>query len=281
MNPSATLAATAGGAASLAKTGPACGYQAPAVQKAFQVLHAVARSKNGIGLSQLAQDLGFSKSTTHGLIRALKNAGAVSHHARGKKLCIGPAILELVFMNWNYFQLQETAQPILDNLRDRVGETVILGGLTRYAGLIMAHAETGKPMKISAPPGTEIPLLAGAVGKVFLSHFTDTEAAAIIAGHGLERYTRRSIVDVTEYLAEIAQVRRRHYALDNEEYLPGVRAAAVDLGDHRGLVLALWVVGFASGMDSGKMAQIVPEMLLAAGELKQRLNGLTEGSFAG
>ena len=271
MNATLPLPAATRNAAPFFKTHAANGYRAPAVKKAFQLLKAVAASRNGIGLSELSQTLGFSKSTTHGLIHALIHAGAVTHRAQGKKLCIGPAIPELVFMNWNVFHLQETAQPILDHLRDQIGETVILGGLTRYAGMIMAHAEGLGPMKISAPPGTEIPLLAGAVGKVFLSHFTADEALEIIGSHGLKPYTRRSIVDVSDFLAEIEQVRQRHYALDNEEYLPGIRAAAVSLGNHRGMILALWVVGFAPAMGNGQMQEIVRKLRLAAGDMKGQL----------
>ena len=53
------------------------GYQAPAVQKAFQILKVVSESKKGLGLSELAHMLGFSKSSTHGLIQALVMTGSL------------------------------------------------------------------------------------------------------------------------------------------------------------------------------------------------------------
>ena len=61
------------------------GYQAPAVKKAFQLLKVVAASRKELGLSELAQRLGFSKSTTHGLIRALLQAGALDQSPKQKK----------------------------------------------------------------------------------------------------------------------------------------------------------------------------------------------------
>lgn len=251
--------------------GTTAGYQAPAVQKAFQLLEAIAESGDGIGMARLARDLGFSKSTTHGLIQALMNAGAVTHQPPGKKLCIGPAIPELMLKNLNYFHLQETAQPVLDDLRNRTGETVFLGALTRHNGIIVARADGLKPLNLSAPPGTTIPLLAGAVGKVFLAGMAPAEAEKFLRSHRLRRHTPRTIVNVAEYLAELDRVRKQHYALDREEYIPGVSAVAVGLGNHRGLFLALWMVGFVSSMDAGSLPVVVERIRTGARRLKQRL----------
>jgi DNA-binding IclR family transcriptional regulator len=185
---------------------------------------------------------------------------------------LGPAVVELAFRSWNYFRVSEHAQPILDALRDRIGETVFLGVLSRSRGLIMATAEAAKPLKISSPPGTSIPLLAGAVGKVFLAQQRDDQALKIIREHGLPQFTQRSIVNTQDYLAELAQVRRQGYAVDEEEYLPGVKAVAVAVGNQRGLPLAIWVVGFADSMGKNAVQEIVAETGRAAARLRESLD---------
>lgn len=68
------------------------------------------------------------------------------------------------------------------------------------------------------------------------------------------------------------RVRKRHYATDEEEYLRGVSAAAAGMGNHRGLLLAIWVVGFVSSMDSDTMLEIARNILSTAAALKHRLN---------
>ncbi len=247
-------------------------YQAPAVQKAFELLRAVAESRTELGISELAQRLGYSKSTTHGLAQALVRVGALDQNPRRKKFFLGPTVVELAFQSWNYFRVVEKTQPYLDELRDQIGETVFLGALSRSRGLIMATAETAKPLKISSPPGTSIPLLAGAVGKVFLAQQAKEQVMQIIREVGLPRFTVRSITDEQTYLDELAQVRRQGYALDNEEYLAGVRAVAVGLGNHRGLPLAVWVVGFADAMQDDAMAAIAKYTVEAAEKLKNVLD---------
>lgn len=247
-------------------------YQAPAVQKAFELLKLVAESRSEITLSDLARRLGYSKGSTHGMIQALLQAGAIEQGPSRKGYFLGPAVVELAFRSWNYFRVVEYAQPILDALRDRIGETVFLGVLSRSRGLIMATAEAAKPYKISAPPGTSIPLLAGAVGKVFLAQQPAARAAKIIREQGLTSFTRRSIVAAEAYMEEVEKVRRLGYAVDDEEYLAGVKAVAVALGNRRGLPLAVWAVGFADSMSDQAIEKIAIETRRAAENLRDVLD---------
>ncbi len=249
------------------------GYQAPAVQKAFQLLKVVAVSRKELGLSELAKRLGFSKSTTHGLIRALLQTGALDQSPNRKKFFLGPAIVDLAFNSRNYIRVGERAKPILNELRDKISETVFLGMLSSSQGIIIATAEATQPLNISSPPGTSIPLLAGAVGKVLLSQVSDRRAAQIIRDLGLVQYTPQSIVDETEYLKELEKVRQQGYALDNEEYMQGVKAVAVSLGNFRGLPLAIWTVGFAGSMGDDVMPKIIQETLNTAKKMHSVLDG--------
>jgi len=236
------------------------------------LLKLVAESRSEITLSALARQLGFSKGTTHGMIQALLQTGALEQGLHRKGFFLGPTVVDLAFRSWNYFRVVEYAQPILNQLRDRIGETVFLGVLSRSRGLIMATAEAAKPLKISSPPGTSIPLLAGAVGKVFLAQQPKDQVLKIIRDHGLSRFTQRSIVKKDDYLAELESVRRQGYAVDNEEYLPGVKAVAVALGNQGGLPLAIWVVGFADSMGDSVIAGIAEETRQAAVKLREVLD---------
>ncbi len=248
------------------------GYQAPAVQKAFRLLRFVANSKESLRLSDLAGQLGFSKSTTHGLIRALVEAGALNQSSQDKRISLGPATVELALKNQNYLQLGAQAQSKLDDLRDLINETVFFGLLSPWRALIMATSEARKPMKISSPEGSSVPLLVGALGKVYLSQMDDTEVERIIKKHGLPKFTNSSIVDETTYKEEIANTRRLGYALDRGEYLSGVNAIAVGLGHHCGLPLALWVVGFAESLKAEKIDMVLESTLATAHALRNVLN---------
>lgn len=254
------------------KTSLITSYQPPAIRKAFQLLKVAAETTEGLGITELAHKLGLSKSSVHGLTKALLEEGALYQNPERKKYSLGAAIVELAFRNWNYIRVCEQVQPFLDILRDRIGETVFLGALSQTTGIIMATAESHKPLKISSPAGSFIPLLAGAVGKVFLAQMDEKGALRHIKEQGLPSFTTKSIVDEKEYLLELADVRRKGYALDDEEYLPGVKAIATALGNHRGLPLAIWVVGFAGPMVQDNMPDIIAETLATAEKLRALLD---------
>ena len=244
------------------------GYQAPAVHKAFQLLRTLAESNRHLGLTELAQELGYSKSTTHGLVHALVKENVLKKEKECRGFLFGPAMADLALSGWNYFKINQQARPIIDSLRDATGETVFLGAELGNRVLIMLTSESGKALKISASPGTTIPLMAGAVGKVFMAH-KDLEAVRRqIDEHGLPLYTNRSIKDVTAYLSEIKRVREQGYALDDEEYITGVRAVAVALENQRGPSMAVWVVGMPGNMASANIGSIVGHTFRAAETLR-------------
>jgi len=248
------------------------GYKAPAVHKAFHLLRTVAESNRLLGLTDLAQKLGYSKSTTHGLVHALLSEGALVQASDGRKLHLGPTVVDLAFSSWNYIRMVKTVQPVIDTLRDQIKETLVFGALICNRILILAASESADPLKISASPGTILPLFAGAAGKIFLAAKTTDAAQQLIREKGLPVHTPRSITDEKEYLSVLEEVRSDGYALDDEEYLSGVRAVAVALHNLKGPPMAFWAVGLSNRMDDAKIEDAIRIMTNASGKLRDRLD---------
>ncbi len=248
------------------------GYQAPAVEKAFRLLRLVANSDEAVRLSDLADRLDIGKSTAHGLIRALVATGALIQNPKDKKITLGPATVELALKNQIYLQLGSRTQSSLDKLRDTIDETVFFGLLRPWRALIMATSEAHKPIKISSPPGSSIILMAGALGKVYLSQMADAEVRRVVKKHGLPQFTKASIVDEDSFVKEIDGVRQSGYALDKGEYLSGVNAIAVGMGSYYGLQLCLWAVGFAESLNAEKVDRVIEPIMATAAKLRKTLN---------
>ncbi len=255
------------------------GYKAPAVHKAFQLLRAVAESQNGMRLVELAARVGCSTSTTHGLVHALLREKALIQGDDPHKLFLGPLIADLAFTDWNYVKVSRLAQPIIDGVRDRVEATVFLGVRIRKRVMITATAEATESFRISAPAGTTIPLFAGAAGKVFLSQENAERIVELAGERGLPKYTPHSIVNMEDYLAELQRVRSRGYAIDDEEYLSGIRAVAAALHNRRGLPMAIWVVGIAGNMGLTRLRQVADITVAAATNLRSQLEDIAHSSF--
>lgn len=243
------------------------GYKAPAVHRAFALLRTVAQSRKSLSLTELALELGYSKSTTHGLVHALLREGALAQDPDGHKLYLGPAVVDLAFASWNYLKMVESVQRPIDELRNQIRETVVLGALISKRIMILAAAESADPLKISASPGTVLPLFAGASGKVLLADQDVDGVRQLIREKGLPRHTPRSIVEEDTYLSELDQVRDKGYSVDDEEYLTGVSAVAVALHNIKGPPMAVWTVGLSSKMTADKKEEIIPKMRAAAENL--------------
>ena len=89
------------------------------------------------------------------------------------------------------------------------------------------------------------------------------------------------MIDHRQFLREIEEAKKRGYAMDDEEYITGVRAVAAPLVSASSAPAALWVVGFTSSLDDQKVKMVIREIQKTIQEIKQSLDGtLTKGLFA-
>jgi IclR family KDG regulon transcriptional repressor len=256
-------------------------YSAPSVKKAFKVLNAISDASNGLGISDLSKKLKIGKSTVHGITTALEELGVLVRDPLDKRYTMGYSLLEFCRTAYAKIGLKDLARKPMEKLMEKVGETVFLGVLNGDHVTIVDVAESRNEMKITSPPGTRLPLLAGATGRVLLSQIEKEKAIEIIQKKGLVRYTSKTVIDQRQFLREIEKAKEQGYAVDDEEYIPGVRAVAASLGSASSPPAALWVVGFTSAMDDQKVKAVIREIRQTIQEIKQSLEGtLTKGLFA-
>ncbi len=248
-------------------------YSAPSVKKAFKILHTIANSSSGLGVSELAKQLKIGKSTVHGITSSLEALGVLVRDPIDKRYNIGYTLLELVRKSYGRIEWREVARPSMERLMEKVGETIFLGIMNGDHITILDVVESHHEMKITAPPGTRLPLLAGATGKVFLSQLDEKRVKEIIQKVGLTRFTANSVTDPKLFLKQIEETRKKGYAIDDEEYLVGVRAIAAPI--QRGSLppAAIWAVGFSSSLNDRKMERVTLEIQQAGLEISHSLEG--------
>lgn len=256
-------------------------YKAPTVKKAFQILKIISDSGRGMGVSELSKELGISKSTVHGITSALEGVGAVIRDPSTKRYTLGLTLFELGRSAWSRVDLKDVARAPMEDLMEKTRQSVFLGVRNGEHVTIVDIVESRDQLKISAPVGATIPLLAGAIGKVFLAAMNDARAEAYIRSHPLPGYTEKTIKDPDRYLEEVRAVRRNGCAIDDEEYMRGVMAVASPVKGVNRLAAAIWLVGVKPNMDGEKMEDLVKGVKAAAesinrgiDHLKRRAHGL-------
>ncbi len=249
------------------------GYFAPSVKKAFEILKLISSKKGGLGISEIARDLGIAKSTVHGMTSALEESGAIRRDPETKRYTLGFTLFELGRLTYSKIDLKDTARQVMNELVEKTQVSAFLGVLNWDHVTIIDIVEPKTELKITSPIGTTIPLLAGAAGKVFLAMMDEEKAVQLILSKGLTRYTPRSITDHETYLREIRKVRDLGFALDDEEYLLGVRAVAVPIQGREEPISALWVVGFKASLDEEKMRDLVECTREAGKAIRKKIEG--------
>ena len=253
-------------------------YEAPSVKKAFAILGAISSSRDGLGVSELAKNLKMAKSTVHGMTTALEELGAVMREPLTKKYKLGFTLLEIGRSAYSQIDLKTSSRPVTEELMEKSKTSVFLGILNWGQVTILDLVESRQDLSITAPVGSSIPLMAGAVGKVFLASMTEAEASGIINSKGLPRFTENSIVDQELYFKELEQVKKNGYAVDDEEYIMGVRAVASPLTGLGQLRSAIWAVGFKASLDENKMNELAVETHKAAKTISVRIQQQLTGS---
>ncbi len=251
-------------------------YQAPIVTKAFRILSLIADRSEGMGISEISRKLDISKSTVHGITAALEGQGALIKNKASKRYTIGYALIELGRKAYSRVNLKEIARPFIEELMNTCQESVFLGIRNRDNIIIIDVVESSKDYKITSPVGTIIPLLAGAVGKVFMSEMGIKEVEIFIKDHGFTQFTENTIIDLKSFLKELSLVKELGFAVDNEEYLSGVCAVAAPI-DCNGLYLSsVWVVGFKSSMHDNVLKRITGQVI----ETAEKISKETEKYFS-
>jgi len=248
------------------------GYFAPSVSKAFKILQTISDSATGLGVSELSKKLGLGKSTVHGITMGLEALGVLVRDPVEKKFNLGYTLLELSQRAYGRIQLRDVARAPLRQLMEKVGETVFLGVLNGDHVTILDMVESNNDMKITSPPGTRLPLLAAATGKVFLAQLEEKQSKEIVQRMGLSRFTSKSILDPKKFMKEVEETKKKGYAIDDEEYMLGVRAIAAAIQTNNPPVAAIWLVGFSSGLTDQKMERIIPEIKRTALEISHSMN---------
>ena len=254
-------------------------YQAPVVKKAFIILNAIAKSSHGLTISEIASLLDISKGTVHGISAALEEQGAVIRHSGSKRYNIGMTLLELGKAAHGRVDFKKIARPIMEELMEQCQESVFLGIQNNDRVTIIDIVESRKDFKITSPIGTALPLLAGAIGKLFLSRMEQEKLQDFLKGNPLRQFTPNTIVDIEQYISELKKVKKNGFAYDDEEFISGVRAVAASINRQGVYIPAIWVVGFKAAMTSSKIPSIIAQTKAAAAKINSKMVVIENGSY--
>lgn len=241
---------------------PDTGRTVQSVDTAFDIIEALVEL-DGAGVTELADHLGLSKGAVHTHLATLEG----NDYVRGDD---GVYRIGLRFFNVGQYARRqigflEVAKREVDTLSESTGYRTQLTVEEHGFGHVLHISAGDGAIEADNPIGSRGHLHCTAVGKAILAHLPEERAEEIVDRRGLPARTDRTITDREALREELARIRERGVAHNDEESMPGLRAVGAPIKDADGDVLgAISVSGPLSGMDNETFYEEIPAKLANA-----------------
>lgn len=229
------------------------------VAKALDVLDQVAAHGRPVRFSDLLDQSPYPKATLYRLLQTLVGQGMLAFDDERGTYAMGIRLVRLAHVAWQQSSLAPIARPHLDRLSAEVGETVHLAQLDHAQVLYVDKRNASKPVPMYSQAGKVGPAYCTGVGKAMLAFVPDSQLPPLLAQQSWHRFTPKTMITPEALLVELANIRARGFAFDDEEHEPGIICVALPILSSRGGVLgALSVTSTTARTDLGTLARLVP-----------------------
>jgi IclR family acetate operon transcriptional repressor len=238
------------------------------VDRALDLLEALASSGRPLGVSDLAALTALPEGTTHRLLRALLQRGYV-RQTPDRKYALGSSVLRL--RDAGHRMLAAAAGPALSRLVEISGETANLAVLEGDLAVYVAQVPSARTLRMFAEVGRQVYVHCTAVGKVLVADLPAPHVRALLARVGMPARTPATITDPEAYLAELERVRQQGFAVDDGEEETGVRCLGVPVHDGSRVVAGVSVSGPAERLLPNDLPALAARLRPVADELGRQL----------
>jgi IclR family acetate operon transcriptional repressor len=245
-----------------------------ALTRALAIIKAIAAQGDGATLTEIAKVTGLAPSTAHRLLTTLQQDRFVQFEGQGARWRIGVG----AFAAGNAFlqgrDIARSARPFLRRLMEQSGETANLAIIDEDMAVYLGQVESRQTVRAICRPGGRVFLHSSALGKSMLALMTPEEVGRILSAKGMTRFTQRTIDAPPRLAVQLDEVRANGYAIDDEEYSPGLRCIAAAIADEQGRPLgAISISGPSIRVARERFAELGALVRSIADELSQELGG--------
>lgn len=245
---------------------------AQAIRRAMAVLRILAVGREeGLPLAEVVQATGLTRPTVHRIVHALIEEGIVERSGKTGRYAIGGQVLELALARPSRSPLLAAADSILQEVSERVGDTLFLTVRTGNDTLCVDRRIGSFPIQVlSIEVGSRRPLGVSSAGIAILAAMPAQEARKVVAANEARLPAYR--IDVSTVLAEIAGARRRGYYLRDVGLIQGTKSLStwIKSPDHRP-VAAITLSAVRTRLGPRREAELAEVLLGASRAIEQAI----------
>jgi len=247
------------------------------LERGLAILSQFSTDRRLIGVSEVANELGLTRSTAHRYIATLARLGYLRRDPVSRKYILGPRVLDLGFTAINSMELRDVAAPHLRRLCDETGHTVNMAVLDDvdivYVERLRASRRLQNEIDLDLHVGSRLPAYCTSMGKVLLAFLPDAERDELLSRVTFVRRGPNTLTTRDALLAELRRVRAAGIAVNNEELAYGLRSVAVPVlaaGGEAAAAVNLAAHRTMASLDD-LVARIGPLMQRTAAEISAQL----------
>ena len=244
--------------------------------KCFQVLEALNTAGRAVGLTELAQLAGLDRSGVQRITHTLRVLGYLRQDPASKAFRLSGRMLEFGHTVLATNEVRERAQPHLEALNRRTGETVNLMELEGDEIVYVARFPSLHAVSVDLHVGSRLPAFCTAAGRAILSHVDPAQALARLKAARRTAMTRSTVTDLAGLRQALQVAREQGYALNNQEAFVGdISVAAPLLDRHRHPLGAVNIaVPSPRWQLDDVLARLVPHLVKTVGAINRELRYL-------
>lgn len=235
--------------------------------RGLDVLRAVAQGADD--LRAVAEATGLGRSTAHRLVQLLELYGYL-RVANGRSYSLGPTLIEYGFQALHQNPLPVVARPVIEELAERVQDTVHLAIEEAGQVLYLDKIPGSRGAEMRSRIGHRMPLTSTGIGKALILDRQDDWARIFEAEHAPS--VGGEAPDPADFLKRMREYAKAGASMDLEENEPGIRCVAAPIRDAGGAVVAAVSISATRPfMPMQRMRALIPVMQKAARQVSQSL----------
>lgn len=215
----------------------------PSIRRALAVFDLLANSRRGLTVSEISRRLALPKSSAHRILITLEEAECVIRNPASGRYLFGTRLFSLNRAAIEGRGLREEANPVLQDLMRRTGLTVHMAVLEHAQAVIIEKLSPGGSPNIGTWIGRAMDVHSTGVGKALIAYMPAEELERELVVRTFVRHNRFTITSLSKLKEDLEQVRRRGYAVDNEEDELGIRCIGAPVLAGNKVIAAVSVVG--------------------------------------
>jgi IclR family pca regulon transcriptional regulator len=229
-----------------------------------------------LGIADIADELGMSRSTTHRYVITLLALGYLEQGA-SRKYRLGLRVTDLGMSALNSTGLREHAQPYLEELRQRSSYTVSLGVLDGPEVLYVDQARSFRrgpgQSNVDVRTGSRLPAYCTAMGKLLLANLPESDQRELLSQIKLTKQGPNSITAKKALREELDEVLDASFAVDDEELAKDLYSIAAPVRNEARQVVAAVDISVPSSIISlGELVDALgPHLVSTADRISARL----------